>query len=66
MMLHTKYQGSGPCGFRREDFSCFLYISLCKICNLHCGASFGPRGISSRPCVSDKNIFKAFISKIYF
>ena len=20
MMLHTKYQGSGPCGFRQEDF----------------------------------------------
>ena len=31
MMLHTKYQGSRPCGFRLEDFSCFPYISLCKI-----------------------------------
>ena len=20
MMLHTKYQGSRPCGFRQEDF----------------------------------------------
>ena len=27
MMLHTKYQGSRPCGFRQEDFSTFsLYI----------------------------------------
>ena len=29
-MLHTKYQGSRPCGFRQEDFSCFSSISLCK------------------------------------
>ena len=26
MMLHTKYQGSRPCGFRREDFFKFLPI----------------------------------------
>ena len=26
MMLHTKYQGSRPCGFRQEDFSMFLPI----------------------------------------
>ena len=26
MMLHTKYQGSRPCGFRREDFFMFLPI----------------------------------------
>ena len=32
-MLHTKYQGSRPCGFRQEDFFIFLPIykvSLCK------------------------------------
>ena len=23
MMLHTKYQGSKPCGFRQEDFFMF-------------------------------------------
>ena len=33
MMLHTKYQGSMPYGFRQEDFSCFLYINLCKTCD---------------------------------
>ena len=26
MMLHTKYQGSKPCGFRLEDFFMFLPI----------------------------------------
>ena len=26
MMLHTKYQGSMPCGFRQEDFFMFLPI----------------------------------------
>ena len=25
-MLHTKYQGSRPCGFRQEDFFMFLPI----------------------------------------
>ena len=33
-MLHTKYQGSGPCGFRQEDFlHGFPYTSLCKTCD---------------------------------
>ena len=26
MMLHTKYQGSRPCGFRQEDFFMFLHV----------------------------------------
>ena len=26
MMLHTKYQDSRPCGFRKEDFFMFLPI----------------------------------------
>ena len=26
MMLHIKYQGSMPCGFRQEDFFMFLSI----------------------------------------
>ena len=29
MMLHTKYQGSRPCGFRQEDFFMFLPIKAC-------------------------------------
>ena len=44
MMLHTKYQGSMPYGFRQEDFSCFPYISLCKTCGPWGVAIFGPRG----------------------
>ena len=44
MMLHTKYQGFKPCGFR-EDFSCFLYIRLCTTCDIQGGPTFGHRGI---------------------
>ena len=33
MMLHTKYQGSKPRGFKQEDFFyVFPYKSLCKAC----------------------------------
>ena len=31
MMLHTKYKGSMPCGFRREDLS----FHLEKLCYLN-------------------------------
>ena len=45
MMLHTKYQGSRPYGFRQENFSMFFhYISLCKICDPWCGVIFWPEG----------------------
>ena len=27
-LLHTKYDSSGPCGFREEDF--FIFFSYCK------------------------------------
>ena len=27
MMLHTKYQGSMPCGFRQEDFF-FMFLPI--------------------------------------
>ena len=31
LMLHTKYQGFRPAGFRQEDFFMFsLYVSQCK------------------------------------
>ena len=43
MMLYTKYQGSRPCGFRKEDFSCFPYIRLSKICDPG-RAHFWPQG----------------------
>ena len=32
MVVHTKYQGSSPCGFRQDFFSCLPNISLCKTC----------------------------------
>ena len=45
MKLHTKYQGSRPCGFRQEDVSRFPYINLSKTFD-PCGqAIFSRRGI---------------------
>ena len=44
-MLHTKYQGSRPYGFRQEDFFMFLPISLCKACDHRGGVIFQPRGL---------------------
>ena len=48
-LLHTKYESSGPCGFRKEDF--FLCFSHC----LSMGANdpwdraiFDPRGMVGR------------------
>ena len=38
MMLHTKYQVSRPCGFRKDFF-----MSLCKICDPGPG-HFWPQG----------------------
>ena len=46
MMVHTKYQGPRPCGFRQEDFfHVSPYIGLCKVCDPRGGVNFGPRGI---------------------
>ena len=44
-MLHTKYQGSRPNGFRQEDFffNVFPYVSLCKQCDPGLG-HFWPQG----------------------
>ena len=44
MMLHTKYQGSWPCGFIQEDVFMFsLYISLCKTRDPQGGVIFRPQ-----------------------
>ena len=43
MILHTKYQNSGPSGFRQEDFLCFPNIGLCKSCDPPGWGLFGPR-----------------------
>ena len=44
MMLHTKYEGSRPCGFRQEDF--FMFSFLAYVNHVTPGrANFGPRGI---------------------
>ena len=45
MMLHTKYQGSGPCGLRQEDFFTFSLYGLCETFDTRGGDIFGPRGI---------------------
>ena len=45
MMLQTKYQGSGPSGFRQEDFKRFPYISQCKKGDPQGLANFDPRCI---------------------
>ena len=43
MMLHTKYQGSRPCGFRLEDFFMFLPI-LVYVNHVTPGGHFWPQG----------------------
>ena len=57
MMLHTKYQGSRPCGFRQEDFFMFslfrsflsiqyVHGDLCK----HLGIDSSTRCLHKSPC----------------
>ena len=47
MLLHTKYIGFRPCGFREEDFfHIFPIISLCKIRMPQGRGQFGPQGHS--------------------
>ena len=46
MMLHTKYQGSRPCGFRQEDFfHVSPYIIFCKAYDPRGRTIFGPTAI---------------------
>ena len=41
-MLHTKYHGSWPYGFRQEDFfHVFPFISLCITCDPGAGPFLG-------------------------
>ena len=45
MMLHTKYQGSMPFGFRLEDFFIvFPILVYVKHVTPVAGVKFGPRG----------------------
>ena len=40
LMLHTKYQGSRPCGFRQEDFFSTMFVQIMPL-----GPKMGqPRG----------------------
>ena len=41
-LLHTKYESSGPCGFRAEDFLCFFPMTHPD------GACMDPRGTIGR------------------
>ena len=44
MMLHTKYRGSRPCGFRQEEFIMFslFYLSLGNACDPRAGPFLAP------------------------
>ena len=53
-LLHTKYESSGPCGFREEDF--FLFFSHCKSMGTNDpqgGAIFDPRVMIGRIYIED-------------
>ena len=54
MMLHTKYQGSRPCGLRQECFFTFPYISLCK--------TFDPQ---DRPIFSSSKILCIILVEVH-
>ena len=48
-LLHTKYESSGPCGFREEDlFLCFPIVSLWELMTPGGGAIFYPRDMVGR------------------
>ena len=44
-LLHTKYESSGPCGYREEDFYVFPIVSLWELLTPRGGAIFDPRGM---------------------
>ena len=46
-LLHTKYESSGPCGFR-EDFLCFSHCKSMGANDPGSGAIFDPRGMICR------------------
>ena len=46
-LLHTKYENSGPCGFR-EDFLCFSHFKSIGVNDPRAGAIFYPRGMVGR------------------
>ena len=46
ILLHTKYESSGPCGFGEEDFFFFPHCkSMGAINDPWSGATFDPRGM---------------------
>ena len=51
MMLHTKYQGSRPCGFRQEGFFRFLSILVyVKHVTPGAGSFFAPGALIKQTC----------------
>ena len=44
MMLHTKYQGSRPHGFRQDFFFIFSLYKSMQTCDLPGQSHFGPQG----------------------
>ena len=51
-LLHTKYENSGPCGFR-EDFLCFSHFKCIGANDPRGGAIFYPRGMVGRIYIED-------------
>ena len=47
-LLLTKYESSGPCGFREEDFLCFFHCKSMGANDPRGGAIFDPRGMIGR------------------
>ena len=47
-LLHTKYESSGPCGFREEDCFMFSHCKSMEVNDTRGGAIFDPRGMIGR------------------
>ena len=70
MMLHTKYQGSRPCGFRQEDIFMFLPIkAYVKLVTLRRGHLW-PQGYNlnklGRGLLDDTTYQKSWLYALWF
>ena len=55
-LLHTKYESSGPCGFREDFFLCFSHCMSMGANDLRGGAIFDSMGMIGRIYKEDLNI----------
>ena len=54
LRIHTKYQGSRPCGFNKEDFFMFSYLAYVKHVTPRGRPIFGPRGIRTSDSLNER------------